>query len=180
MDIMTTQALGIGQWTATQKHDLGFKYQVPAKVGSGPKTYQYVQFVKASGPDAYRGTPAGWSAGIVDGSFTVSGDQSAVLGKVPIGVFTNVLDTAITTAYYGWIQLAVPNEVLEDVCVETGSAAGDRVCWLADSILETVAAFDSQIANVALGLVMSGVTSGHISSTGNGTGDVMVILNAGD
>lgn len=182
MDVMTSQALGLGKWTATPQQNPGTIITVPAKVGSGQKTYMYVQHVVGSGAAAYRGTPCGFAAACTDGTFIVNSDQSAALKTAPVGVYTKSDDEAITTTYYGWIQLAKPFEVLEYVALDSSSAAEDRVYWGVDGYLSTTAPLSSITDIVPIGVVLTpAVATGHISSAANlGYADVLVLGSLGE
>ncbi|HUU84396.1 MAG TPA: hypothetical protein VM243_12905 [Phycisphaerae bacterium] len=127
------RALGIGKWTATAYHDLGTIYTEPASSSQGQRTYMYVQFVKTANVDGHQGTPVGWSANMGDAAFIVHGDESTAVQDIFIGVVQNSSAAAVTTAYYGWIQLAKTGEVLQSAVMASGGSAAEFVCWNADT-----------------------------------------------
>lgn len=179
VSVMDSNTWGIGRWTATAVQKLGQEYIAPALGTQSTKKYMYVQYVKGSGPDVYDGTPIGFTATLANGVFTVSGDESAVLGsKHCRGVIrSNGGSTAVTTNYYGWIQVAENNQILDSVAVKTAAAAGDQVDWVADGILNTAAAFNSTLNAMPFGVVLTPAKKGAApGTTANQISDIIVLL----
>lgn len=153
---------GIGKWTATRQdrpgrvfHREGFENAdgtwTPAR------DYMYVQFTVTGTIKGFQGTPVGLSAestGI--GEIIVHGDQSEAIGNTVVGVLVSDSTTTITTAYYGWIQLATPHTILHSVVCTTGLSANSLVNWVADQYLEASGTFDSNTETYPMGWVMSG------------------------
>lgn len=186
MSVIDQRCLGIGKWTATQMHPMGMIFVEPAERdgGSGAhgqRTFMYVQHVVGSGAVAYQGTPCTFATGIEDGVYIVNSDVSAGMANSMIGVYWNDSTTAVTTTYYGWIQLARPYEVLASVVVTSGGAAADRVVWITDGKLTTHAAYSSAAENIAIGVICTGgLITSHPSTTASGCWDIVVLPNPGD
>ncbi len=180
LDTVGSQIQPIGTWSVTARHALGMVVRYPGKPGvDGPRTFMYVNYVKGSGSDLFQGTPVGLTTATADGNFVVSGDQSAVFALAPIGICWSNSTSAVTTAYYGWIQLAVAGEILKSCLVTSMSAAGDRVIWQAnDRVFATQVVYDSTKVTFPVGVIVSGSTT--IIATGSslistaGVADVFV------
>ena len=114
---VSNKQLAIGTWTSAANENTGTIVEFPASNNRPKRTYMYVKFVKGSGSDLYQGTPVGITTEADGaGEIVISADQSAVIGTAFIGVAVSGSTTAVTTAYYGWIQLARPYEVLGLSC----------------------------------------------------------------
>ena len=138
---VSNKQLAIGTWTSAANENTGTIVEFPASNNRPKRTYMYVKFVKGSGSDLYQGTPVGITTEADGaGEIVISADQSAVIGTAFIGVAVSGSTTAVTTAYYGWIQLARPYEVLESVVCISTSGANVGFYWAADGYLSTVTA----------------------------------------
>lgn len=166
LDIVESQTLGIGQWTAAAMHTLGDVVRTIDANGLR-KTYMYGQFVIGSGAAGHDGVPVGLAATVQrTGGPVFQADQSAVLGKAVVGVIRSDYGaTAVTTTYYGWIQKLEQGEILDSVICKTAVAGGDRLYWATDIYLESLAAFDStkdvaSVVGVALTPAAGGAAAG--------------------
>lgn len=179
---ISQKQLGLGQWTAVANHPLGTKYVFPGDSTAGPKTFMYVQFVKGSGVDAYQGSPVAFDKSTMTDSNRVCGvDVSQAPSTTPCGIIWNSSTTAVTTAYYGWIQLAVPHEVLKSVIATTGLSATNLVVWEVDTNLDVATAYTSivELVDTPFGMLCTG-TSSAASETAislHQRWDVLVLLN---
>lgn len=180
----TQESLGIGKWTSTAEHALGFTWQEPAHGTQGPRTYMYVKFTKGSGADAYDGSPVGFiAASMTDALFTVAADASAVLpANTPCGVIRNTTGAAVTTNYYGWIQLFRPWEVVKSCIVSSDAGVNSLLHWTVDSHLDKATAYTSVVEAISIpvgglltGFDVDGATA-YVSSCGYG--DVLGVVNA--
>jgi hypothetical protein len=179
---VSNKQLGIGKWTAVANEVLGTVVKFPATTTQGPRTYKYVQYRTDSGVAAHQGSPVGFVATLLtDPAYIVSADVSATGGLVPNGIIVNDSTTAVTDDYYGWIQLAVPGEILKTVLLTSGTANNALVVWETDYNLATATAFNSdvEVIDTPFGVVCTGVgtTTSSVVST-SVTGDVLVILSA--
>jgi hypothetical protein len=177
IQVQDSQTMGIGKWTATKMQPLGTIIKTVDSNGS-PKSYMYVQHAVGSGAVAYDGAPCGFTTSTVNGTYQVSGDVSAVFGNSAIGVYRCSTTSAITTAYYGWIQLAVPGEILDSCVLLTQITTGDLVYWTADGLFGTCPRHTSANTEIALGVCLGGIitTPQNPSTTANVTGNVLIML----
>jgi len=182
MDAISQAALGIGQWTSTQKHALGFIWKEPAKFGvHGARTYMYVKFTLGSGAAGYDGSLVGFLATSTDALFNVAADISAVVPiNTPCGVIRNTTGAAVTTNYYGWIQLIQPYEILKSVILSSDIGANSLAQWAVDSYGDLLGAYVSTHEGVILpfGVVLTGDPDGATALISTqGYWDVLPVLN---
>jgi len=177
VSVMAQSSMGVGKWTSAAKHGLGFTWLDPIE----NKTYTYVQFTKGSGVDGFEGSPCGIDAATAaDGTLKVTCDQSASVNLQVVGVIRNVTGSAVTDTYYGWMQIAVPFQVLNSVICSSGVAYGERMVWSADAVCDGGPAFTSVIEKLftPVGIVLSGCAdSGNAFVSTAGTADVLVLLH---
>lgn len=180
-----SQAQPIGTWSVTAKHDLGTILHQPAdSVGGGPKTFMYVQYATGSGAAAYQGSPVAWDKSTITDAVAnrvVGVDVSQAPSTTPCGFIWNTSTTAVTTAYYGWIQLAVPNEVMKSVICSTGASATNLVVWEVDTNLDVATAYTSivEVIDTPFGMLCTGTvaTPSESAISNMQRWDVLVLLN---
>lgn len=153
----TPREQGIGTWSATAKYTTGTvihfnEFINSSGTASAPVTYMYVQFDRGAlttGPGlGYQGNPVGLYDDVSTTSVVVSSDFSTCLGNSMMGILVNSSTTAVTDAYYGWIQLARPGEILRSAMGLDGLDSGDLLLWSGDGGLISVAAHNSLLDNV--------------------------------